>query len=70
MRANKASPPSTQEINQLSGKFKELQAECTGLHGELSDTSTDLDERIAYLDKFLKRGGDLKDLFKNYQKLA
>lgn len=30
----------------------------------------DLDNRIADLDKFLKRGNELRDKFKDYQKLA
>ena len=32
--------------------------------------SDDLDKRIEYLDAFLKRGNELQDLFKQYQKLA
>jgi len=58
--------PSAQDIAALAHKFRELQEECADVRDGLTDIDEDLDLRIAYLDKFLKKGKQLQELFKQY----
>ncbi len=69
MKSNDKNPPSNQEIQQLSDNFLYITGEAQNILDDLIQTEKDIDEKLAYLDKFLGKANDLRDLFGEYNDL-